>query len=196
MQSSITPVLPDYYGFNDLLQSNQLLVDAALAHGIICSLVCVGNLMDGQLWLELLLGVTGGENAMSSECRQALIELYDITSRQLQDTDLTFQMLLPTDDLALEQRVKALGRWCQGFLQGLQLADVNGEEVDEDEVMEFIDDIADIAHIDYDTVQPLSEDETNYMEIVEYLRVGVMMVYYEYSGLEDTQGKQHRSELH
>lgn len=196
MQDSMIPELPDYYAFNELLQSNHALVDAAEAHGIICCLTCAGNIMDGQLWLELLLGVTGVEASISNGCRNALIELYDISSRQLQDENLTFQMLLPNDDIDIDKRVRALGFWCRGFMQGMQLANITGDEVDDEEVVEFFDDIAEIANIDYEDINPLDEDEQNYMEIIEYLRVGVMMVYLEYNTSDDDGDNQHLSELH
>ncbi len=89
-------------------------------------------------------------------------------------------------------RVESLGFWCQGFLSGLELAEVNLDEIQSNEELEeVIQDIAEIAEVNYDVLEDDEDDERAYAEIVEYVRVAVLMVYAE---LEFQQGHQEQEE--
>jgi uncharacterized protein YgfB (UPF0149 family) len=63
-------------------------------------------------------------------------------------------------------------QWCQGFLVGLGLSEVQASE---EEVMEMIKDISEIAQLEVD----LMDDEDNAQdlnEIIEFVRIGVLFI--------------------
>lgn len=148
--------------------------DPAEVHGLLCGLLCAEPGLAGEAWLsrlenELADGLTG-------EARNRLLELFAATVSRLDDPELSFYPLLPDDRMALSRRAEALGGWCQGFLAGLGLGGLQRGQALLPEVREFLEDLADIARVGFDTTHAAEEDEAAYMEIVEYVRIGVLLV--------------------
>ena len=100
--------------------------------------------------------------------------------------------MLPDDDEPLEERVEALGIWCQGFVYGLAAGGIQeGADLPEDSD-EIIKDILEISRagyaIDDDAVVDINEDdEEAFMEVCEYVRMGVLLVYEELQPLQSSQ---------
>ena len=84
--------------------------------------------------------------------------------------------LLPDDDAPLRQRADALGAWCQGLLYGLGLGQADRRGQLSVESREFLRDATEIAQVGFETDEASEADETAYAEVVEYLRVGLLMV--------------------
>ena len=85
---------------------------------------------------------------------------------------------MPDDDQPLRRRVEALSNWCQGFLLGLGLGGVregSGLPGDSQEVMRDFAEISRLGHGDGNK----EEEESAYAEIVEYVRMAVLLVYEE-----------------
>jgi uncharacterized protein YgfB (UPF0149 family) len=85
-------------------------------------------------------------------------------------------LLLPDDEANMSVRAESLGFWCQGFLTGLGLAGLSTVSGLPDEVQDFLSDISHIARVGFDGDNPDEEDEVAYTDIVEYLRMGVMLI--------------------
>ena len=100
--------------------------------------------------------------------------VYQETRKQLNNPEMNFTLLLPADEVSLEKRVGAVADWCDGFLYGLALVGINVETNLPRTSAEFIIDITEITKAwigkDYD-----EQDEVAYAEIVEYLRMGVLL---------------------
>ena len=88
--------------------------DAAEFHGSLSGALCV--LPPDQIDLLRLLdaGVPAGARAPD-----LLKQLRDRTQAALQDEEMGFTPLLPSDELPLSARVEALAAWGAGFLFGL-----------------------------------------------------------------------------
>ena len=84
--------------------------------------------------------------------------------------------MLPDDDTPLYQRTQALGTWCQGLLYGLGLGRAAERGELSPESQEFLRDATDIARVGFETDNASEADETAYAEVVEYLRVGLLLV--------------------
>ena len=167
--------------FTDLkqiLNSAGTVCGPAESHGTACGAVCVGA-DGGDTWINHLLDEATGSDARLKDCRRELLKLRDRSRKLLQDGTLDFEPLLPDDETGLAERTAALGEWCQGFLYGLGLA---GErlKVDSltDEVNEVLRDMGHIAQAGFEG-EDSDEDEAAYTEIVEYVRVGVQLLYEE-----------------
>ena len=84
--------------------------------------------------------------------------------------------LLPGDDAPLAERAKALGQWCQGFLDGFGM--VVGNAPLSAEAMEVLQDLSAIAQVQ-SGLEESEDGESDYMEVMEYLRVAPLLLFAE-----------------
>ena len=152
---------------------------AAECHGTVCGALCAGA--DGtDAWLTHLLDQAAGSAEAQRACRRELLKLRDTSRTLLQAGTLEFTPLLPDDDIGLAERTAALGEWCQGFLYGLGLVgDRLHIDALPDEAGEVLRDMGQIAQAGFEGDADDDEDEAAYTEIVEYVRVGVQLLYEE-----------------
>lgn len=150
--------------------------DAAECHGTLCGLLCT---RPGDLETRWLLHVMpdSPSEANVAACRDALKILYRQTTANLEGMQMQFLPLLPEDDSALEERVVRLRHWCQGFLFGLGVGEV--EDIDRlpPDVQEAVGDLAEIARVAISVDEEDDEDEAAWTEILEYVRVAAQLVY-------------------
>ncbi len=138
-------------------------------HGLMAGWLCV-NSEEGNAWQSALFPDLNIEEGLSG--------LFAETSLQLRGEDFGFELLLPGDDESLVKRGKALTDWCQGFLSGLGLTGFNFNSVEE--LKEPLQDLAEIAKLDYKNLDEQSEEDlAAFEEVVEYVRVSVMLVFTE-----------------
>ena len=151
----------------------------AECHGTVCGALCSG-VDGGDAWLAHLLEEASGGDAGQQACRRELLALRDLSRSLLQAGTLEFAPLLPDDEAGLAERTAALGEWCQGFLYGMGLA---GERLQldalPDEAGEVLRDMGQIAQAGFEGDAEADEDEAAYTEIVEYVRVGVQLLFEE-----------------
>lgn len=163
----------------EILNSAGTVCGPAECHGTLCGALCVGA-GAGSAWLEHLLDEATGGAAGLTACRRELMTLRDVSRTLLEAGTLEFAPLLPDDEMGLAERTAALGEWCQGFLYGMGLA---GERLQldalPDEAGEVLRDMGQIAQAGFEGDAEAEEDEAAYAEIVEYVRVGVQLLYEE-----------------
>ena len=89
---------------------------------------------------------------------------------------------MPDDAELLAERVDALAQWCQGFNHGLfvaaRIADAEAE-LTSGNTAEIVRDFSEIAQVAVGKDDPDADGEAAYVELVEYLRVSVQLVYEE-----------------
>ncbi len=153
--------------------------DAAEAHGIACGALCVAA-DTGEEWLTRILDQATGNAAQQQACRKELLALRDEARMLLLAGTLEFALYLPDDEARLGARTAALAEWCQGFLFGMGLG---GERLREtglaDEAGEVLRDMGEIAKAGFEGDAGSEQDEADYAEIVEYVRVGVQLLFEE-----------------
>ncbi len=151
--------------------------DAAGAHGILCGMACAGGRVDCSAWTREVLGdAAEGGNLLGLEAAGQL-EIYCREGQAaLNDPALDFQLLLPDDAAALADRAEALSEWIEGFLYGFGLGDIkNMTELPED-VRELLSDFTEIGRLEPGNSEDAEEDEVSLAEIVEYVRMGVLVI--------------------
>ena len=153
--------------------------DAAESHGMLCGALCAG-LDSDEAWVAHILDEASGSAEAQKACRRSLSALRDGTHALLAGASLEFAPVLPDDETGLGDRTDALGEWCQGFLFGLGLAGtrLKLEEMSE-EINEVLKDLGQIAQAGFEGEEDNEDDETAYTEVVEYVRVGVQLLYEE-----------------
>lgn len=125
---------------------------------------------------------------------EAMKALREITLEALFDSEMGFHPLLPGDKAPLQERVVALGRWCSGFVYGLASQEAFDLEGLSDEVQEIIRDLTELGRVGLGEAEAGSESaESDYAELVEYLRVGVQLIFLE---LRPARSEPPRARLH
>lgn len=165
---------PNYEKLSQTLnESASLKLHPSQGHGLLCGLLC-GNPKSNPSWEEII-------NNIHDEIQNPKLsqELYEISSQHLAEFSFDFQLLLPSDEDELRNRAEALSVWCQGFLTGLELMHISITNRPKNEMSETINDLIEIAKMNYDDVVSNEEDEMAYVELVEYVRMAVIMIYQE-----------------
>jgi uncharacterized protein len=92
-----------------------------------------------------------------------------------------FEPLLPSDAQPIEARTTALAEWCQGFLYGLGAGNIPDASRLPGEVGEIVRDFAEITRAGVDGAETEESNESAYAELVEFVRVGVQLLFEELS---------------
>jgi len=149
-------------------------MDAAETHGLLCGLLGSPHFNESHLF-KYILGETAAADSLSEACQQQLLLLKNYTLSQLNSPTCEFMLLLPDDEEPLAERIQALGGWCEGFLFGLGHAHLPKLST---QVLEFIQDVIAISRI-APLANETEEEETNFTQLVEYLKIGVLTWYQE-----------------
>ena len=169
--------LPDFDALLAALNSLETEVTVSEIHGIACGLLCANTGAKPAQWQTTLWPQQATGDLLAPEALAIFDELHDATRQQLNDPACDFQLLLPDDEESLDQRVYALGEWCQGFLTGLAIGGIKDFKHLPDDAREVAEDLAEIARAgsSYELAGS-EEDERAYAELLEYLRVGVLLI--------------------
>ncbi len=160
------------------LQALHAGVNASDLHGSLCGYLCAGGLTDAHGWTNALaLEIEAANGPQAS--RLVLEQLYTACCAQLDATDFSFKPLLPDPPLTLEERVSALVEWCRGFLGGFGLAGTVWRDYElSADANDILRDFSTIAASGFEYADK-EEDETALTEVVEFIRVGVMLLHAE-----------------
>ena len=168
-------MLPDYDYIQQLLLQERSLADAAEAHGTLAGSLCAVQGYRLEDWLREILP----EGRAAPGTTAALEELFTATTAALLQPDMEFELLLPADEQPIEVRTAALAQWCQGFLYGLGAGAVPDVSELPGEVGEVVRDFIEISRAGVDSTQDEESNEAAYAELVEFVRVGVQLLYEE-----------------
>ncbi len=166
----------DYQDVADSLTASELSPSAAEAHGMLGGLLCAGEPEAEGTWLGELLPDMSPGDLLAREARGPLLSLAAGTREQLESGGLELKLLLPADDRPLAERATAVYDWSRGFLFGLALSGRQESELSEG-VRAVLKDFAALTQMDLDDLDETEENEQALMEVVEYIRVSVMLVY-------------------
>ena len=168
-------MIPNYEQVESALALLNSPYSAEDSHGMLCAMLIVNNSLQCARWLDEICTQGNAVKAEKTAEHETLCALYDHTKQELNDSLLNFALLMPEEDSSLSSRVESLKRWCDGFLFGLALAGVKDLSNVPEDSMEILQDITTISQADEDE----EEDEMNevaYMDIVEYVRMGVLLI--------------------
>ncbi len=145
---------------------------AAEAHGVLCGLLCSDGAASHKEWLGILLDDWDEQNVLAKELVTKLSILHITTLQDLNDTELKFYLFLPDDKSDILHRINELSNWCQGFLFGLGLHIKEAVLKQHEQVREAIQDIQEIGQVNLGEAE-----EEDFMEVTEYIRMAILMVY-------------------
>jgi uncharacterized protein YgfB (UPF0149 family) len=174
----------NYTEIQRVLAEERSLADAAEAHGTLAGCLCAAIGYRFEDWLLEILP----EGQARPMAKETLRELYVDTAGALEGPELEFELLLPEDEEPIDARTAALAQWCQGFLYGLGTSVVQDESGLPGDIGEIVRDLTEITHVAVDTAQSEESNESAYAELVEFVRIGVQLVFDELGPLRDQPG--------
>lgn len=187
---------PDIPQLEDLLFNVDAALGATESHGALCGMLCAQGATDASQWMLYVLGEHEETSLALQQTGKKLLQIHQTSVEQMNDSSAEFELMLPDDDEPLEMRIEALGTWCQGFVYGLAVGGIKEDTELPEDSKELIKDILEISRAGYvaDNEAELSadeedseDDEVAFMEVSEYVRMGVLLIYEELQPLQSSQ---------
>lgn len=180
---------PDYASLGAALVRENCLCSAPELHGVLVGLLAGGARLNKQRLFKVLEAHLELSGALPDSLGEMSWQLHQQTLADLTDSDLPFQPLLPDDDEeALVQRAMLLGEFCDGFLVGFGTAARKGDEERlSEEARDALAQLVEISHIDTDEELNEQEDESAYIELHEFVRLAVTILFTELAPSEEHQ---------
>lgn len=166
--------MPDYVELERALGRAGVENSAAEIHGTCCGMLAVDQAIDQNQWLTQVLE-GDPQDFHFQETRTLLRQLFIVTRQQLNGTEMDFALLLP-DDEDLPSQVEAMQDWCQGFGLGIASAGIRDFKNLPADSREWLEDVVRIGASGEFDLDNEEESENALVELLEYLRVGVMMM--------------------
>ena len=173
--------LPDFEQAQASVERELEAFELSECHGICCALLCRLSGVNPDHYLGLL-STLEVVKAPGADLQLLLENLFDVTRNQFRDEELGMDLWLPADHETLEDRTMALCSWCSGFLAGLGAGGEDSLKGLSDDANEAIRDIRHISSADVTDTTESEEVENAFTEIVEYLRVVVLLISEELRG--------------
>jgi len=164
-------------GLEAALADATLAIDASELDGLLAGYVCGGGKADRLKVLDALQ-LDNEDPSLDT----LLGEMYDACVQRLGRLEMGLEPLLPADTKPLRERVDALVDWTRGFLGGFGLAGATAEALTDDG-REVLRDLGTIAAsrltLEDQDENNGDEDESALMELLEFVRVGAMLLHTE-----------------
>lgn len=166
-----------YQPFAEHLKTIGVLASPSELHAQATAFLCVNANTPFEQWLHTISEDYCIENSDDANLRHVMSAVFDYARDQLKKDDYSFQLLLPQEEYSLHQRIEILADWIATYLSALGTAGFQARGLSQD-AQEFFNDLDKIARIDND-IEGLEGEELDFIEITEYVRSGVMMLYLE-----------------
>lgn len=171
----------DYATLEEQLKAAGAPITLAELHGALCGLFCSAGRQVAGTWLAEQVELLHGDSQAVSRAATAVEALESSSWLALTGTAMEFVPLLPDDETDLAARAAALGQWCVGFMGGLALGGWCEPNAPDEAggVSEVVQDFIEIskAGLGSEDQADLDAAEFSYVELAEYIRVGVMVVF-------------------
>lgn len=177
------PVKIDFDRLANALAPLGVLNSPSELHGLLCGKLSGGAHLSEVQWLLDAVEFLDFTQAPDPQIRDLLTEVYLVTRQQLRG-DFALKLLLPDDDELISTRVTALSQWCHGFLTGFGSVDNSNRQLDED-AQDMLRDLAAIVQIQIDDEEDDVNNEADYMEVTEYVRMIASNFYEDLAAAED-----------
>lgn len=167
--------LPNYESLADLIARANLPMLPAELHGLATGLLVVDTSVSENHFAQLVFEAPEQGDVLATENAHQLGEFFQVTRTALQTTTLAFEPLVPDDDESLGVRIEAACEWARGLLYGLTEQGIHQRDDLSEDVTGFVNDLIEISKGEY--VADEGEDgEIVYADLLEYLRMGALMV--------------------
>ena len=167
-----------YQPFSDHLQKFGVIATPTELHANASGMLTINNALPVDDWVSAAVEDFCIDQPVNPNLTTVLSALYDYANEKLRSEDFSFQLLLPADSQPLAERLQSLANWSSAYLSSLALAGLASTKGLSEDAQGFITDMEKIARVD-DQVEGTVGEESDFMELTEYVRAGVMMLYQE-----------------
>lgn len=152
---------------DEFLSLTQCDMTQAQLHGLLSGFLSAGGMHNDNAnkQLEVELAVNHGLE------RKSLEALKQYFMSALASEQLDFELLLGGDNFV--EQLAGFVQWCELFLTGFAL--VSQASQPNKEVQSFLQDVVAFSQLDVDNV--LEEDEKDFYDLTEYLRLGIISLF-------------------
>lgn len=173
-------LLLNYDHWTSQLDQHSVMASAAELQGLIAGMLSAGIPADAGTILPVLYDFLNDGQALNAHLKGLIEQLIAETARQLAEEDYSLQLLLPSDDDAMPERLEAMIEWAQAFLVGFAIQQTDLSLVSPD-VREAIDQLTEVTRIDIYTEDDASdaENEESYFLVLEHMRLLVLTCFNE-----------------
>lgn len=176
------------YSESDFEEIDDTLHEASMggaeAHGFLSGLLCANDGVQLKDWLAGLFDEEDSSSLVRIE-KIALERLFETTRQLITSDDYDFELFLPDEDEPLSVRATALSEWCRGFVYGLGFGGMDKEAEWQGDSREILQDLVEISRLDSECGG--EDDESAFMELNEYVRMGVLLIHRELRGNGQTE---------
>jgi uncharacterized protein YgfB (UPF0149 family) len=151
--------------------------DVAESHAIASGMLVANTSADKQAWIKQIIAeIEEDELPPPADAVEAMESWFNEIKNQLQDNNLRFELCLPDDNQTLEKRVTALQEWCRGFILGIAMSGVKDFTELPEDTRELLSDFSRISAEEEFDLDNVDEAEIAYMDISQYVRIGVLLI--------------------
>ena len=175
---------PDYEVLAAALQRTNSQLSAAECHGLLTGAL---NTEDTTLISRFFTDDTG-QIQQDDLLAELISQIVHLTVESFKSEDFNFKLMLPADERPLDERSRALADWCGGYVMGLLEAGIKEFESLPDEAAEVAKDMLEISQLDASAED--SGSEYDLMQLEEYVRVGVQLIYAVLTKIKDEESNQ------
>jgi len=141
--------------------------------GALCGLLCMDSQANRATWFKSLFDdVHPDEDELLD-----LMALFDQTMQALNSLDFDLQLDLPDDNAPISSRITAMSDWCQGLSYALGVSGLTENTELSGDCQEYIADVVKIGQISDSDLEDNDDEDTNFEELTEYLRMGLFLLY-------------------
>lgn len=170
-------------GLKPFLQQIGMSSSIAEAHGLFTALICLANKtipeQDNKQtisWVSNLDLDIDQNNLLVKEALEVIDSFYQAIKSSLSSTDMEFKLAIVDND-PLEQRLGDFSIWVQSFLYGLGLNKNFKLQENSQQLQEIINDLVKLSHAeDYELNSEEEDNEQSLFELIEYVRIGVIII--------------------
>lgn len=178
-----------YTDIKNTLWSSQVVRSPSEIHGELTASICLGTQADDIVdWACDALEIDQDLEEYSHQQLEPLEKLYNLTVSQLKNMEFDFQLLLPDEEEeGISESLRELKNWCTGFMNEME-SDENAQaslEKLSQESGDVISRFREVIEVDED-VANTEENLAAFVELVEFIRMGVLLIYMELAGAQKT----------
>lgn len=144
---------------------------AGMLHGLLGH----GFVIEEGRWQQDMANfLTSGEPLSYDACK-GLESCLAFTQKDYLADSFVIDILIPDDDEPLADRAEAIAQWCQGYLTGYGL--VKQSQPLSEDGQEALQDLSEIARIDYDIDADEQELDMAFETICEHIKMSAHIIY-------------------
>ena len=171
--SQSSNIMPTYMAMSSALRRVNSQLSAAECHGLIA------GALNTQSTASIARFFTDDAESLQqdAEFSEFISQLVQGSSEGYKNEDFNFQLLLPDDSIPLLERSSALAEWCGGYVMGLLESGLKEFDKLPEDAAEVAKDLVEISQLDVSV--DVSGTDSDLMQLEEYVRVGVQIIYAE-----------------